>query len=80
MRKLVFLLIIAVLLSKSMDNRVLQVTIVVPPILITYYERLTDFPWQRPAQEKPYPFENKIEHGQNNLLPDKTFISSIHGA
>jgi hypothetical protein len=79
MRKLVLLLIIAALLSKSMGKRVLQVTIVAPPILITYYEWLTDFPWQKSAPEKPDPFENNIEYGENHLLPSQNFILSIHG-
>jgi hypothetical protein len=80
MRKLVLLLVIAALLSRSIGNRILQVTIVVPPNLISYYEWLTDLPWQGSAPEKPDPFENKIEYGQYHPLPNKNSISSIYGA
>jgi len=60
-----------------MGNRILQVTVVVPPNLITYYEWLTDLPWQRPASEKPQPFDNKIEYGQYHASPNQNTISQL---
>jgi len=73
---MVFLLIIATLLSRSMGNRILQVTIVVPPNLINYYEWLTAFPRETPS-EKPHPIENESEYGQS---PNQNSIYSSYGA
>ncbi len=57
------------MLYRVVDNRILQVTIVIPSQVIAYYEQLTDFLQRELAPEAPDLFEENIQHGRNDFLP-----------
>lgn len=69
MRKLILALIIAALLLTSNCNRILQITIVLPPTLIPYYEWFIDFPGWQPSLDEQNPIEIRTEYGDNQLSP-----------
>ena len=59
MRNLIFILITIFFLLKQ-NNRIIQITIILPAPLISYYEWLNDFP--RPQDEPEDSPENWAEH------------------
>ena len=50
---LLLILILALLLLAIEENQIVQVTIVLPPDLLPYYDWLQHFPGWQPPQEKP---------------------------
>lgn len=63
-RKFFFVILLSINLLASGCNRIVKISIVLPPRLIPYYEWLIDFPRWQPAPEGPGPIEIWSEYGQ----------------
>lgn len=79
MRKLLLVLVMMTVLYSVKDDRVVQVTIVVPSRVIAYYELLADSLQRELAPETPNPLEENIQHGRNDFLPTskETLITGV---
>jgi hypothetical protein len=74
-RLILLLLLIMVALTASGCNKVVQITIVIPPTLVPYYQWLVEFPgWQSPILVPSTPTPTGVQ-GYQTVTPRNQFVA-----